>query len=586
MSAPTDLDAATDPGRPAPARTGGLNGIRGHVAVFLAYLLLWIGVSWPLVTVPFSGDRLVTRQFDLYPSMWLVDAAPGTFPRMMSMGSAWPVHELLARADSYVLLGLGWLNQGLFSGATVCATLALFGVPISAWCAERCASHGFGVPRPWSLLAGLAYGFSGVAATAMLEGHVYHLLNPWLPLIWWAWQRANRTDGLKSGLLIGGAVAGALYTTAYFGLFALALLAMLTIDAPRVAQRVAPGIAAIAVPAGLYYIWLFRTAARFLDTDASSPAFFLRMGTVSAAQLIGWDGASDLTNHSITGALPLMAIPLALCVVACARKTRVLPLLLALGCVLVALGRTWHWDAQDVGLELPVQRLLFPQLAYFRFPVRALWLAGLVFGVQGARTLGAIGESSPRWAMGALVLAAIDAVVGPGLPWRLSSPVAGVPSVYASAPEGRAVLDLWAQPADGSSGEMEMWARNLTCYYAGQHQRPTPEVCIGTGVRSPREVLDAWLTQKVLAAADPATDTASRAAVKTLGDMGFGAVALHPDLYRPADAVLLQSAFSALFGPPVESTDAGEHVVLYTVPAPTETTDPQRVYRERVLSAG
>lgn len=548
-----------------------------HVAVFGAYWALWTLISWPLALTPFTG-RLATRQFDLYPSIWLVDTAPSAFPNMVSEGTAWPLHELLSRADSYVLLLLGWLNLGILSGATICALVAWIGVPLSAWVAERCAGDGFGVARPWSLIAGLCYGFSGVAATAMLEGHVYHLFNPWLPMMWWAWQRAQTSDGVRSGLYIGAAFVGALYTTAYFGVFAIALLVMLSLEAPKVAQRVAPSVAAVAVPAGLYYVWLFRMSSRFQDTDATSSAYFLRMGTVSASQLIGWDPLSDISSHSLTGALPLMALPLALGAIAAVRRIRLLPFVLAALCICVALGRTWRWDPSDAGFDLPVDTLLFGQLAYFRFPVRALWLANLVIGVQAARTLGALGPRSVWLGRGALLLATVDAIVGPGLPWRLASPVAGVPSAYFATPEGKAVLDLWAQPADRSSGEMEMWARNLTCYYAGQHGRPTPEVCIGTGIRSPREVLDAWVTQRALAG-DKAVETAT-----TLADLGYGGVAVHEDLYRPVDAEALKVGLEAALGPAIaESSDGGEHVVIYGVPASTGTPDPRTVWRQRVI---
>ncbi len=544
-----------------------------HVAVFGAYLALWTAVSWPLAAVPILGDRVVTRQFDLYPSMWLVDAAPGTFPRMISMGSAWPFHELLTRVDSYVLLMIGWVNHGFLSGATVCALVAWLGVPISAFVAERCAGDGFNVDRPWSLIAGLCYGFSGVAATALLEGHVFHLLNPWLPLMWWGWQRALTADGVRSGLVVGVGFAGALYTSAYFGVFGLILLVFLAVDAPRVAQRVAPGVAAVALPVGLYYLWLFHLSSRFQDADATSSAYYLRMGTVAASDLLGWAQGADVSAHSLTGALPLMGIPLALGVVATGRRTRAMPLFLALFGILCALGRTWHLDPGDAGLDLPVDRFLFPALAFFRFPVRALWLTGLAIGVQAARTLGATAARAPWLSRGALLLAGVDAIVGPGLPWRTSVAVAGLPSAYNAAPAGQAVLDLWAQPADHSSGDIAMWSRNLTCYYAGLHHRPTPEVCIGTGVRSPREVLDGWLTQHVLA------DPADQGAAWTLTQLGIGAVAVHLDLYREGDAASLRQGLETLLGPPLaESTDAGDHLVVYGVPAGDGSGDPVAAY--------
>lgn len=575
---PPSGEAAALGGGSAPGDAAGWRSLvrqptLGHLLVFAAYLVLWTGVSWPLACVPFS-TRLVTRQFDIYPSMWLVDAAPGTFPGMVSAGSAWPVHELLARVDSYLLLGIGWINHGALSGQAVCSLLAWLGVPISAAVAERCARDGFNVDRPWSLIAGLCYAFSGIAATALLEGHVYHLLNPWLPLIWWAWQRGATADGVRCGLVIGAGFAGALYTTAYFGLFALALLVMLTLDSPAVARRVAPGVAAVALPAGLYYMWLFRISSRFLDTDATSAAYYLRMGTVSASQFIGWDPSSELTSHSLTAALPLMGLPLAIGVLAVGRRSRVLPLLLGLGGVLLALGRTWRFDPSDPGFDLPVDLLLFPQLAWFRFPVRALWLTGLVVGVQAARTLGAMGPRSRWLGAGALLLATVDAVVGPGLPWRLQGPLAGGPTAYAAVPKGLAVLDLWAQPADRSSGEIEMWARNLTCYYSGLHGHPTPEVCIGTGVKSPREVLDSWLTGRLL------SGEADGTVVTTLADMGFGGVAVHLDMYRPVDAAFLRESLATLFGAPIsESLDGGEHVVVFGVPPGESGADPVALYR-------
>ena len=60
----------------------------------------------------------------------------------------------------------------------------LLGTALNAFTAERSAASDLGVGRPASLLAGIAYGYSGIAGNVILEGHVYHLLNPWLPLLW------------------------------------------------------------------------------------------------------------------------------------------------------------------------------------------------------------------------------------------------------------------------------------------------------------------------------------------------------------------------------------------------------------------
>ena len=142
--------------------------------------------------------------------------------------------------------------------------------------------------------------------------------------------------------------------------------------------------------------------------------------------------------------------------------------------------------------------------------------------------------------------------------WRQGLAIAEVPSVYASAPEERAVLDLYGESLDRSSGELEMRARALTCYYQAHHRRPVPEVCMGTGLSTPRESLQKWLMNQ-----------ASRGAPlsKTLQSVGIGAVVLHLDTLRASDALLLEQSLQTELGPPLRSNDGGERLLLFALPS-------------------
>jgi len=540
--------------------------VRGHLLVFASYLLLSAAWSWP--TCLLWEDRVVTRQFDLYPTIWLVHQAPAAAASLYTSMSAWPHGESLVRADSYLLLFLGWLFQGLLPARVLVGLFTVVGPAVSAFAAERCAGDGFGVARPWSWVAGVVYGFAGIAAAAVLEGHVYQLLDPWLPLLWWAWARGR---GWRAGLLVGAGFAGALLTSAYLGLQALVLLAVLALAAPRKALALAPGVAAVALPAGGWLTWVWGMGGGFGDGEAVTPARVLVDGTLPLSALAGWSQLTDLVAHSVaapvgwTGFALLLLAPVALRVRAEDAAPTVgwrAPFALALAALAFTLGRTPAWDHGTVAFDPGLEALTaLPGVELLRFPARASWLYALIAGVVGARVLAAGARSFPRLALLALPLVVLDAVVGSALPWRLGSFPGTAPSAYAAAPPDAAVLDLYGRAVDRSGGDLELWTRALGCHAQVGHGRPILEVCLGTGVESPRETADRWLTRQILGS------EVSPTALGDLGALGVGAVAVHLDTYRPGDAAALREALTALFGAPAaESTDGGERVVLFRVP--------------------
>ncbi|MDP2314492.1 MAG: hypothetical protein Q8P41_16435 [Pseudomonadota bacterium] len=559
------LEPPPVPPEPTPCTTWA-----GTALVLASYLALSVAWTWPLARL--DPNVLVTRQFDLYPTIWLLARAHSVGLDLWHAGSGWPVGESLARVDSYAVLPIAWALGRWVDPRVLAALLALLGPVVGALAAERCAGQAFRVPRPASWVAGAIYGFSGITATALLEGHVYHAVNPWLPLLLWSAWRAQDTDGRwLHGFAAAGAWALGMFTTGYAGVLGALLLVVIGLHGG--VARLAAGMLFVGLPAGLLYLRLYGAGGGWSDGQEMEASQILSMGSASLASLAGWSDTLDLRYHSIgatVGFAGLWAALLAPFVLRRAWGWRTL-LGLALLSLLVALGRTIQVAPGSTPLLSPVAWLVnVPGIEHFRFPIRVTWLYALCVAMVAARVVGAFqARLGPAWIAPLLLLVAGDALIGTGLPWRLRSQIGTIPSAYASAPEGRAILDLWARPLDRSSGELEMWSRALTCYYQAFHARPVLEVCMGTNIDSPREIVDRWLGGRLLA---PGTDAGWLA--ERIGSLGVGAIALHADVYRPADRDVLIDALTATFGAVVADTDdGGERILLWVVP-PVTGADP------------
>ena len=178
----------------------------------LLYALVSVLWSWPLAMAPATSTTAL--HFDVFPAAWLAEAAPGFLPDGTSGWSAWPEGEPLQRIDSFLFLGVALLMGGGIPGMLLVNFFVLLGPVASAWAAERFARRALGVEGPAALVAGLCFGFAPIGLVAALEGHVYTLLDPWLPLCALAvWEGRARGAALHFAL--------ALLSTAYLGVAAL-----------------------------------------------------------------------------------------------------------------------------------------------------------------------------------------------------------------------------------------------------------------------------------------------------------------------------------------------------------------------------
>lgn len=530
------------------------SALRSTLGVFVGFLAVSAVFSWPAALL--DPTRLATRHADLYPTIWLLDTAP----LLNNHQTAWPVGESLARVDSWVFLALAKVFHGWISGGRIAMAVAWFGPAVGAAAAEWCATKAFRVPRPWSLIAGFSWGFSGIAATALLEGHVHHLLNPWIPLAYGFAIRAGRPAGrwFDAGFA-GLAWSLALYTTAYAGVVG-AVLMLSTGIARRPFRMLAAGIPAI--PAGLGYAWIFAQGGAWSDASHR----IVELGTTSLGGLAGWSEAIDTGAHSIGAPLGWTVFWLFLCAPVVLRGERDwrVPWGIAVLGLILALGPTIQLVPGGASMASPFAFLQgFRGVNWFRFPVRFAWLYAMCGGIVAARVAARL--AAPRLVV---LFCAIDVLFAAGMPFRLHRQLGTTPSAYDAAPEEGAILDLFALTLDRSAGEVELWERNLGCFYQGHHRRPIMEVCIGTGVDSPREIADRWLTAQLLASPPSGEPIALR-----LANLGVGAVALHRDFYRAADALAIETGLTSALGPNVGDThDGGERVQLWRV-QPAATSD-------------
>ena len=585
---------------PAPVREG------VTFLVFLVFAVLWSApAAW--------GDVLLGRQPDAPGTVWFLHAAPRLVHGLHDPLTGGAGGVTYARPDSFVLMAVGWAFQGV-SPFVLYRAVAVFGIAVSAWAAEAFA-RALGARFPWSLVAGFAFMGCGLATTALLEGYVYHVFDPWLPLFGMCWWRATRPSGrARDGVLAGVFFVLTVLTTAWLGIAAGVLLVGILAarlggalvggrpDEPsglgvqgaegaRPLRNASPAsfgdlasrgtsavlsalgrvvnalplpplaAAALTVAAPLYfYVKTFLGAADSIDASiAAHVDLTMHLRSVArhlALPDISVDADGDFQSAALgpTTLVLLAAAPVALRHVRGWRAIAVAGVL-ALGVSLLPRVDPSTWvSVLPTALQAPVTAVAGSLL---RFPERPGWAWVLCAGVLAARVLTELARVRGAGAASLLFVAALlDVFVGQRLPFRQRATTTVTPSAYRAGTGP--VLDLWPMSADS----LPAWTLRTTnegCLAQAGHHRPIADHCIFVyGTRSPRltvgvVVSDALLRGDVVAAHD------------ALVRAGFTTLAWHPDVFRASDRNRLASTLAQLDPDPVESTDGGDHVVAYAI---------------------
>lgn len=556
----------------------GVGGWLRDAAIWLVVATVW---TWPAAT---AGPGLwVGRHFDTLGTGWVIDAWSRLLPGTVDQLTGWPLRPAYRHLDSAVLMAVSAALQWMHP-ARVHGLLQVLGVAVSALAAQRLA-RAVGARPPCDMLAGLAFGFSGLMASPLLEGQVYFVLLPWLPLFAWLWWRATGPQGTgRDGILASLAYCAVLFTSSYIGI-AGAIIAVGFLAGHVVRERSFPwraALAAAALPAlaaASLFWW-------YVDDRPVGSQTLMSIGMASGhlANLAGPTLETDVFYNSMCAALSPVVLALFLVAgVTPLRPARLRTLqLTALVSLILGLGVTFSATLFDDLFDLPTRWLLdTPASVALRFPMRLAHAWTLCAGVLAALVASGLSHGARHLAWVLLLLAAAHAFGGVDMPRRQRAIHCAVPSAYK---QGKGpILDLFPVVGKSHAGSLEIWFTGLVCAYQIEHQRPIAERCLDSVPQSsPRYKLGRRMIMML-------QEMESRRASDELAAMGFSAVAFHPDFFIPVVRARIDKGLAGFGTRRVTSRDGSEEIIIQPVPPPASTpsaADRARAYRSTGLAEG
>jgi hypothetical protein len=532
----------------------------GERLFWLVVALVW---TWPAVLA--NGEQLVGRHFDAMGTIWTISAAPRLLFGLADPLTVWPEGAVYGSVDSLTLLPLSALFQWV-GAVRLHAWFGVLGVAVSGWAASGFA-RAVGAPRPWNLIAGLLFACSGLSANALLEGHSYHLLNPWLPLFAWAWWRATGpAGGWRDGLWAGLAFSLTLLTTAYLGVAAAIIGFGLSIDAllrrPRTLMRPVLVFMAVSTPAVLWVV--LGVTGDLPPITGTSEAAALRRASLNLASLGLPIAEIDRSGHSWALALsPLIGVGLLFASVVRPAQARWWPLVgttaLALALMMgpvMALAN----DPGDPTFASPFGGLWqLPGWSQLRFPGRLGWAFNLMGGVLAAQFAAQVARRVGRPARWILVAVLVESLFLVGLPFRQVLRPTMAKDI--SSIEDKPLFSLLPESL-GPAGEGTSWMGAVDCLAQASHAAPIALDCVRLPVSESSGVaLSRWVGSQILSGRAPR-------AWAHLSALGFDGILWRPDWVHPSLAVRLGSAFDELGAPQrVGETGWSRYSLSTTTPA-------------------
>jgi len=526
-----------------------------ELAGWLGFSALW---TWPAVL--FEGG-VIGRHFDALGTTWVIDSAGRLGLDLLDPFTGWPDGVTYSAIDSWVLILFSWMGSSA-RPETVHSMLAIVGVATCGFAASRFA-RALGAQTPTHVLAGLLFAGSGLVAAALLEGHVYQVVNPWMPLMAMYLVRAAEPQATwDRGLLAGLCFAAALFSSGYLGLSAgIVAIGLGSAGLMRTSDRRPLAVAAVAgIAACAAFVQLFAG----VDLPGANHATMdtLRMGSLSLNSIGPATAEADRAHHS--WALALSSLMVALAVVGVrsgARFGRTL-MVTALCAMLVAMGPEWALGiAPDEGRIPSIFAPLWaiPEVRFLRFPGRIMWAAILPLSALAAVGLHAV-LARLGWKSAALIggLVLAEMIVTVRLPARQVLRPAEAPSAYQEA--SGAVFDLVGE-GTSISREVDSWMNAILCQYQTQHGRPIADDCVSVGPDSnPRVALSSWVVNRLYEGDVPSV-------FSRLRSLEYTALAIHYDWIAQSDAIRFQDVLRGYDG--VSETARGDGVTVYPIAADT-----------------
>ena len=525
------------------------------------WLLVWLGlaVGWTWPSALSDNALVVGRHFDAPGTLWVIGAASRLLGSVDPL-TAWPLGGDVSRLDSYLLVPIAIALKSLGTGK-IFGLIGIVGVAVNAWAATHFA-RAVGARQPWTMLAGFGYGFCGMAATGLLEGHVYQVFNPWLPWFGAMLWRCSSSDGTQKQSWWALVLFVLCWlTTAYVGVIALAMAAALLLRSERKPKVLVGGAAVFMVAYVLYY--MHGTAPSREALEPLNPMSAHMSGLLAATPEI------DRAEHSM--APIVFGWMLGLVVLG----TKVLPpgrwrALMWSGAGAVVASMIPQFAASHNLILLPANLswVTGPVAGFLRFPIRWAWLWSLCGGVVAARVAT---HMAPRWGWrGLLILGVVvaEAFLRIGTPYRQEFRYIESPAKLDEATGP--ILEL-LPVVENRGVNHDRWMANFSCLEQIGHGRALAEDCVHSKPHRMRQHLNFWLQDLLLR-----EDTES--IEPTLTALGFKSIMLRPDLFVTQHASLMQAELRSVDDNPTLVREKGVHALLFTLKGKPDA-DPKELLR-------
>ena len=480
--------------------------------IFFAILsFLWVGWNKGLAGV----------QYDTLGTYWFADRA-STWNGLFDPNTNWPQGVEYKRLDSFVFFFVSILFQWLPTSFWL-PFFSIAAMTFSGWAAAKFAQE-LGATRQASWLAGITFIFHGLTASALLEGHVYHLFLPWLPLcLIFAWRSTKTQKSTKNAVYTALLWFFCLLTSAYLGLAT--TIAVVLIWTFRQGWTIKPtyvGIGCIAVLSMAYMILYTGGQEISNGRDVTS----MMIGSINLSNFLGFTPQVDQELHAQS--LGILAIPLFLALGAhlYTYKRQDTHILWIIAIISICFAFGCFVSFASVTPIFPMPLLWLSDLPLFRsigFPIRLSWPFLLCIGV-----LSSLAASKIRYVYIIIVLCVAEIFLSSQLQTRQQQIPYTIPDVYNKV--HGVSLELYPiTPSGQQHSDLPMWFSAYSCFFQTQHHQPIAENCISTISNSHNRIpISNNFVQHILAGN-------ALQAWTILKENQFSHIMLYPDLYTSGD---------------------------------------------------
>ena len=464
-------------------------------------------------------------------SYWMIGRS-GTWDGFFDASTQHPLGTDYQSLDSYTL----WISAQVLS---CLEPHVLYGVwiilcPVLSALAADLFAREWGAKAPWSLMAGLVFGFSGLVQNALLEGQIYQTLLVGLPCLAICIRRFQGAESFSWIWWLGSVVSFAMcmFTSSYIGASALLLLVGWWIGSKGWKESRSVYIALGVLP----ILWIQYQSMSAVDGLGVRDAMKVSIGSLSWDNLWGASPEMFRERHAIALGLSIVGLALAIQFIVGVVQKRTLskwaPILCMGGVsLLFALGPTWHVDPES-GLTFPLMEWVYglPGISSIGFPIRLAQPFVLMVAVLSAAGLQRlVHRTSVAILLLPLSMCQIESMDFSSRQkvWSIQSPV------LSSVPDDAAIFTLYPQAYErnqGSDADIELYMQD--CLAQVSHGHPITNHCISVDVHGSqtKEIQ----TEVITAILD------HRSVWNILEPLEIEHLVVYPEWFLPVDGIRLQ----------------------------------------------